>query len=85
MHVNVFDVFYSLYSHQHVSATIMAIFSDVITNFDPYLYYLILPEIIIICNCYGVTAIQLTTFVPLCSCNNNITLKMTVIAVETCW
>jgi len=41
MHVNVFDVFYSLYSHQHVSATIMAIFSDVITNFDPYLYYLL--------------------------------------------
>jgi len=47
--------------------------------------YLILPEIIIICNCYDVTTMQLTTFVPLYYCNNKITLKMTVIAVETCW
>jgi hypothetical protein len=27
MHSNVYDVFYSLYSHQHVSAAIAAIYS----------------------------------------------------------
>jgi len=36
-----FNVFYSLYSHQHVSAAVVAILSDVITNLDPYLYYLL--------------------------------------------
>jgi len=41
-------------------------------------------EIIILVNCYGVTATQLTTFVPLYSCNN-ITLKMATVAAETCW
>jgi len=39
----------------------------------------------IICSCYGVTATQLTTCVPLYSCNNNITLHMAAIAAETCW
>jgi len=28
---------------------------------------------------------QLTTFVPLHSCNINITLKMAIMADETCW
>jgi len=42
-------------------------------------------KIIIIFNRYGVTATQLTTFVPLYSCNNSITLKMAAIADETCW
>jgi len=36
-------------------------------------------------NCYGVMVTQLTTFVSLYSCNNSITLKMAVIAAETCW
>jgi len=49
-----------------------------------YITYLNLPEVIVICNCYEVMATQLTTFVLLYSCNN-ITLKMTVIAAETCW
>jgi len=31
------------------------------------------------------TATQLTTFVPLYSCNNNVTLKMAAVAAETCW
>ena len=48
-----------------------------------YITYIILTEIIIIFNCYGVTAIQLT-FVSLSFCNN-ITLKMALIAAETCW
>jgi len=39
----------------------------------------------IIFNCYGVTSKQRATFVPLYSCNKNITLKMAVIAAETCW
>jgi len=43
--------------------------------------YIILTEIIL--SFYGVTATQLTTFVPLCS--RNITLKMAAIAAETCW
>jgi len=49
MHFNVCDVFYSQFSHQHVTAT------------------------------------QLSTFVRLYSCNNNITLKMAGIPAETCW
>jgi len=32
-----------------------------------------------------VTASQLTTFVLLYSCENNITLKMAAVAAETCW
>jgi len=36
------------------------------SNFIPYI---ILTEIIIIFNCYEVTVTQLTTFVPLYSCN----------------
>jgi hypothetical protein len=36
-------------------------------------------------NYYRMTATQLTTFVPLYSCNNNITLKMAAVAAETCW
>jgi hypothetical protein len=35
-------------------------------------------------NCYGETVTHLTTFVFLYSCNNNITLKMTAVAAETC-
>jgi len=30
MHYNDYDVFYSQYSHQHVSAAIAAIFSDIL-------------------------------------------------------
>ena len=44
-----------------------------------------LTVIIVIFNCYVVMATQLTTFVVLCSCNNNVTLKMAAIAAETCW
>jgi hypothetical protein len=44
------------------------------------LLYIILTEIIIICNCYGVATTQLTTFVPLYYCNNNATLKMAATA-----
>ena len=56
-------------------------------NYDPFLTYIYithitLTEIIIIFNCYGVTMAQLTTLVPLYSCNN-ITLKMVMIAAET--
>jgi hypothetical protein len=39
----------------------------------------------VIFNCYGVTAVQLTTFVYLCFCNSDINLKMAEIAAETCW
>jgi len=55
----------------------------IITHFN--LYYIaniIITETIIIFNCYGVTATQLTTFVLLCSFKN-ITLKMAAIAAET--
>ena len=45
--------------------------------------YIILSNIIKIYNCYGTTS-QLTTFVPLHSCNN-VALKMATIAAETCW
>ena len=41
-----------------------------------YITYVILPEIIIIFNCYVMTAIQPTAFAHLYSCNNNVTLKM---------
>jgi len=50
-----------------------------------YSTYMILTGITIISNCYGMTMTQLTTFVPLYCCNNNITLKMAAIAAETCW
>jgi len=40
---------------------------------------------IIIFNCFGVTATQVTTLVPFYSFNNNIILKMAAIAAETCW
>jgi hypothetical protein len=58
-------------------------------NYYPFLTYMpityiILPEIIVF-NCYGVMATQLTTSVPLYSCNNNITLKMAAIVAKTCW
>ena len=49
-----------------------------------YITYTIFTEIIIISNCYAVTATQLTTFVPLYCFNNNIKLKMAAIAAETC-
>jgi hypothetical protein len=35
--------------------------------------------------CCEVKVTQLITFVPLYSCNNNITLKKAAIATETCW
>ena len=41
-----------------------------------FITYVFSTEIIIIFNCYVVTATELTTFVLLYSCNNNITLKM---------
>jgi hypothetical protein len=49
-----------------------------------YIIYVIFTVIITIFNFNDVTATQLTTFVPLCSCNN-ITLKMAEEAAETCW
>jgi hypothetical protein len=48
------------------------------------LTYIIVTEIIVIFNCYGVMTTQLTTFAPLYSCNN-ITQKKAAIAAETCW
>ena len=50
-----------------------------------YITCIILTEIIIIYNCYGVMVTQLTIFVPLYCCNNNITLKMAIIAAGTYW
>jgi hypothetical protein len=50
-----------------------------------YITYTILTVIIIILNCYGMMLTQLTRFVPLYSCDNNITLKMAAVAAETCW
>jgi hypothetical protein len=54
-------------------------------SFLTYIYvtYIILTKIIIISNCYAVTATQLTLFVLLFSFNN-ITLKIAEIAAETC-
>jgi len=49
-----------------------------------YITYTTVTEIIIIFNCYVVTVTKLTKFVHLYCCNN-ITLKMTAIAAETCW
>jgi len=48
-------------------------------------YYIILTEIMIIFNSYGVTSTQRATSVLLYSCNKNITLKMATSAAETCW
>jgi hypothetical protein len=48
-----------------------------------YITYIILTEIIIIFSCYGVTATQLTAFVPVYF-YNNITLKMAAVVAETC-
>ena len=50
-----------------------------------YITYVISTEIIILFNCYWLTATQLTTFAHLYSCNNNITLKMATLDAETCW
>ena len=50
-----------------------------------YIAYIMLTEVIIIFNCNGVTAGQLTAFVPLYCCDNNTTLKMAAVAAETCW
>jgi hypothetical protein len=46
--------------------------------------YIILTEIKIIVNYFGVRTTQLTTFETLYSCNNN-TLKMAAVAAETWW
>ena len=35
--------------------------------------------------CHGVMVTQLTTFVPSCSCDNIITLKVAAVAAETRW
>jgi hypothetical protein len=48
-----------------------------------YVTFIILTEIVIILNCYGMTATLLTTFVLLYFCNNNITLKIVAVAAET--
>jgi hypothetical protein len=50
-----------------------------------YIAYIILTEIIITLNCYGLMAIWLTTYVLLCSYNNNITVKMAAEVAEICW
>ena len=46
---------------------------------------IILAEIIITFYLYVMTSTQLTAFVHLCSRNNNMTLRMAAVAVETCW
>jgi len=46
--------------------------------------YIIVTEITITFNCYGVTATQVTTFVPLYCCDN-VALNMAAIAAETYW
>jgi hypothetical protein len=55
----------------------------IISHFKPYLYYLHDFKQNYN-NFYEVTATQLTTFVPLYSCNN-ITMTMATIAAEACW
>jgi hypothetical protein len=45
--------------------------------------YIILTKIIITFNWYRVTATQLTTCVPLYSCNNNITMNMAAAGLNT--
>ena len=91
-HFSVFDVFYSQYSHQHVSTAIAASFRVMLllqvykgTDVVSCVTHIILTEIIIISNCYGISVTQLTPSASLCSCNNNITLTMVAIPVETCW
>jgi hypothetical protein len=76
--------------HQSSLRTDQAILTPkilIITHFLTYIYiiYIILTEIIIIFNSYGVRATQQTTFVPWHFCNYNITLKMAPIAAATCW
>jgi hypothetical protein len=46
--------------------------------------YIILTEIKMNVHCYGVTATQLTKFIPSYCCNNNITLKTAAVATPTC-
>ena len=72
--------------HRLQTKTILTPKILIITPFVTYIYitYIILTEIIVIFNCYGVTMTQLTTFVSLYS-RNNIALKMTAEAAETCW
>jgi len=48
-------------------------------------FSIILAEIIITFYLYVMTSTQLTAFVHLCSRNNNMTLRMAAVAVETCW
>jgi hypothetical protein len=59
MYTNIYYVFYSHYSRQHVSAGIPTIFRVMVTH--------------------------LTTLIRLYLCNNNITLKVSVIPTETWW
>ena len=91
MHLNVYDVFYSQFSHQHVSADLPTIFSVTLLR----VLQAYKGTNVVCCvfninynynnfNCYVVTATHLTTFVPLFSCNN-VTLKMAAKAAETCW
>jgi hypothetical protein len=58
----------------------------IIAQFLNYIYIFCtnLTEIIITFHSYAVTATQLTTFIHLCSCNSNTTIKMAAIAAETC-
>ena len=54
----------------------------IIAHFNLHLYYLRnFNQKNNVFNCYAVTATQLTTYVPLYSCN--ITLKMAAVAAET--
>ena len=49
-----------------------------------YITYVILTDILIFFNCYGVTTTQLIIFVPWYSCNN-VTLNMAATVSETYW
>ena len=44
-----------------------------------------LTEITVTFNCYGVTTTQLSEYVNLYFCDDNVTRKMVSVAAETCW
>jgi hypothetical protein len=56
----------------------------IITHFQSILYYLYNFNLNYNNFCYGMMVTQLTTFVPLYSCINNITLKEAATAAKTC-
>jgi hypothetical protein len=82
MHFNDYYIFYSLYSHRHVSTAIAAIFRAMLLQEYKGTNVVSCHRHSIMIKNY-VKETQLTTFVPLYSCNN-ITLKMAAIAAETC-